>query len=335
MHVVEIILDTECSSTPAEVKITCNSEVIFNDLIKERKIISHNLKIKEGLDISISKFGKTQDIPRHVQLMQKFLANDKVDAGHKQIITIEKVKLNGIDLKIDSFGVFSVKNNLHVPKKELQTTMLTLNGEWSLSIPPTYSLPGQLTHEGKILQRKFINSDVCCFGASNTYRPGVECWPHHLANLSKLKVQNYGIRGSGWLEITRMIEEYSSKVKDSHLIILSPFCFRFQIQDGDGWSNCNEWDLLTKEAVLHGAEHYVAMLSGHLCEFLDKLSALNHIYICPDNQQEYDLFQKTPLKKYLIRDIEFPDNQLLDDGHWNDKWNKNFAEKTAHHIGIL
>ena len=320
MHLVEIILDTEYSYLPAEVGIMCNNEVIFNGIIKGKKTVTHNLRIKDGLDLRISKSGKTKAI---------------VDAGHTQIITIEKVTLNGIDLKIDSFGVFYVKDNVFVSNKELQTTTLTLNGEWSLSIPPTYSLPGHLTNKGRILQSKFVDSDICCFGASNTYRPGVECWPHHLANLTEVKVQNYGIGGSCWPEITRMIEEYSSKVKNSNLIILSPFCFRRQIQDGDEWSNCNEVRLMARETVLHGAEHYVAMLSGHLCEFFDKISALNHIHICPDNQDEYDLFQKTPLKKYLIRDIEFPEDQLLNDGHLNDKWSRNFAEKTAHHIGIL
>jgi len=320
MHFVEIILDTEYSSIPAEIKILCNNEEIFNGIIKSKKIISHNLKLKDGLDIRVSKFGKTRDI---------------VDAGHKQIITIEKVTLNGIDLKIDAFGMFSIKDNVYIKNKELQTTTLTLNGEWSLSIPSTYSLPGHLTRKGKKIQRKFIDSDICCFGASNTYRRGVECWPHYLAKLSKLKVQNYGVGGSSWLEITRLVEEYSRLVKGRDLIILSPLCFRFQIQDEDEWSNCNDWDLLEKEVVLHGAEHYVAVLSANLCEFFDKISELHNIYICPDNQLEYDLFQKTPLKKYLIPDIEFPDHQLEHDGHWGDKWNITFAEKTARHIGIL
>ena len=322
MHLVEIILDTEYTHIPAEVKISCNNELIFNGIIKSKKTITHSLKIKDGLDLRISKFGKTKAI---------------VDAGHKQIITIEKVTLNGIDLKIDVAGVFSIKDNVYVPNKELITTMLTLNGEWSLSIPPTYSLPGHLTHDGKIIQREFVDSDVCCFGASNTYKPGVRCWPDHLANLSKLKVQNYGISGSGWLEITRLVEEYSLLVKSRDLIILSPGRFRFQLQDQDEWLNCNDLTELPKESILsHETEHYVAVLSGHLCEFFDEISKSNRIHVCLDNQEEYELFQRTPLKKYLIPGIEFPEDRLLDRrGHWDERWHFDFAEKTARHIGIL
>ena len=322
MHLVEIILDTEYSYLPAEVGIMCNNEVIFKGIIKGKKTVTHNLRIKDGLDLRISKSGKTKAI---------------VDAGHKQIITIEKVTLNGIDLKIDAFVMFSVKDNVYVQNKELQTTTLTLNGEWFLSIPATYSLPGHLTHDGKILQKKFVDSDVGCFGASNTHRPGVECWPHHLGNLAEVKVQNYGVGGSGWLEITRLLEEYSKLVEGRDLIILSPGRFRFQLQDQDEWLNCNDLNELPKESILrHETEHYVAVLSGHLCEFFDGISKSNRIHVCLDNQEEYELFQKTPLKKYLIPDIEFPEDQLLDRrGHWDERWHVTFAEKTARHIGIL
>jgi len=320
MHLIEIILDTEYSSIPAKVKVSCNDEEIFIGMIEGKKTISHNLIIKDRLNIRISKTGMTKDI---------------VEAGHVQAITIEQVTLNGIDLKIDAFGMFYAKGNVYLPNKELQTPILKFNGEWLLSIPPTYPLPGHLTHEGKIIQRKFVDSDICCFGASNTYRPGVKCWPHHLANLSKLKVENYGVVGSGWQEITRMVKEYSKLVQGRDLIVMSPFSFRFQIQDGDKWVNSLDHGLHLKETILHGAEHYVALLSGHLKDFFDEISASNHVHICPDNQEEYDLFQKTPLKKYIIPCIEFPEEQLLDDGHWNERWNRDFAEKTARHVGIL
>ena len=321
MHSLEIVLDTEYSSRPAEVKILCNNEEIFNDKIKSKKTLSYNLELKDSFDLIIFKSGKTKDL---------------VDAGHTQIITIEKVKLNGIDLKIDSFGMFFVKDNPYLKNKELQTATLQLNGKWSLSIPFIYSLPGHLTCEGKILQEKFVDSDICCFGASNTSsRQGFECWPNYLANISKLKVQNYGIPGSGWQEITRLVHEYSKLVKGRDLVILSPLCFRFQIQDTDEWFNCNDWELLKKDIVLHGTEHYVALLSANICGFFDKISESNNIYFCPDSQLEHDLFQKTPLKKYLIPYIEFPETQLAKDRHWNDEWNYNFAKKTASHIGVL
>lgn len=320
MNFIEIILDAEYSSRPAKIKILCNNDEIFNGIIKSKKIISHNPKLKEGLEIKVSKFGKTKDL---------------VDAGHKQIITIDKVTLNGIDLKIDAFGMFSTKDNAYVKDKELQTTTLTLNGEWSLSIPSTYSLPGHLTTKGKKLKNKFIDSDVSCFGASNTNRKDFKCWPHYLAKLSKVKVENYGISGSSWPEITRLVQEYSRSVKDRDIIILSPHCFRFQIRDEEEWLNSNDWDFLKREVVLHGEEHYVAVLSANLCDFFDKISESNNIYICPDNKSEYDLFQKTPLKKYIVPDVEFPDNQLEQDGHWNDKWNITFAEKIARHLSIF
>jgi hypothetical protein len=246
--------------------------------------------------------------------------------------------LNGIPLKINGFGVFYVKNNVYTQDEELQTTMLTLNGEWSLSIPSTYSLPGHLTLEGKMVKNSFIDSDICCFGASNTKRNELDCWPHYLADLTNRTVQNYGMPGSTLPEITRLVEEYATSSKGCDLVILSPHCFRFQILDEakNEWQNSGDWSLLKKEVVLHGAEHYVAVLSAKLCQFFDKISRSHNIYICPDNQAEYELFQKTPLKNYIIPDVKFPHSQLADDiGHWDDKWNLSFAEKTARHIGIL
>ena len=324
MHSLEIILETEYSATPAHIKISIDNKEIFNGLIKSKqKYISHDLSLEDRIDIKISKTGKSKDI---------------VDAGHTQQTTIKSITLNGIDLKIDAFGVFHVKDNVYVTDKELQTTTLTLNGEWCLSIPSTYKLPGHLTREGEIIRKKFTSSDIACFGASNTYRGGFQCWPHYLANLSNRNVQNYGLPGSSWPEITRLVEEYSRLVKASDLVILSPHCFRFQIQDevGGKWVNSGDWDLLKRQVVLHGAEHYVAVLSANLCEFFDRISKSHNIYICPDNQEEYHLFHKTPLKKYLISDVDFPDDQLADDGgHWGKKWNETFAGKTVRHMGIL
>jgi hypothetical protein len=325
MGELEIILEAEYTSITAEVIILCNKKQIYNGVIKGRIKINHNIEKIGYLDLKIIKSGHTPDLVNH---------------GHKQRLIIKKIRLNGIELKIEAFGNFFPKDNLYITEKNLQTNILAWNGEWNIKINDTYDVPGHLTSEGKQITKFFSSRQIACFGASNTKRDlsnekfKVGLWPDYLARLTKHSVQNYGLPGSNIPEITCLLEKYSKQFSNSNLIILSPHSFRFQIKEDTNWINSLNFGLLDKTVVLHGEEHYIAVLSGKLMSLFDKISKNNNLYFCPDNESEYEVFQRTPLKKYMIPKIEFANYKVDKNRHYEEKFHNDFAKKIIKHIGI-
>jgi len=324
MSLLQIFLETEYTSVPAEIKVYCNNKKLYNGFIKSQIKITHNLKSSKGISIKILKTGRTEIIAKK---------------GHKQIVFIKKIKLNGIDLKINAFGNFIAKDNFYTSEQKLQTTELAFNGVWTIKINDTYNIPGLITDKGRNLLKNFIHSNIACFGASNTYRNTttegfkIGLWPEYINKYTKLQVKNYGVGGSSLSEITCLVKKYSEKFTKCNIIIFAPHTFRFQTKKNKKLINSLDFSLLDKNVVLHGEEHYIAILSNKLQILFDKISKNNNVYFCSDNKSEYDLFWKTPLKKYMIPNVKFKykqDNNM----HFEEKFHSAFAKKIIKHIGI-
>lgn len=324
MSLLKIFLETEYTSVPAQIDVYCNEKKLYTGPIKNNLEINHICKSSKGILIKISKTGKTKIIAKK---------------GHKQIVFIKKIILNGIDLKIKAFGNFIAKDNFKLDTEQLQTTELAFNGIWTLKINDTYDIPGHLTDKGKKQIKNFINSSISCFGASQTYRNTIAegfkigLWPEHIIKYTNLKVKNYGVGGSNLAEITCLAEKHSKKVTKCNIIILAPHTFRFQIKKNKKYINSQDFNLLDKNVVLHGEEHHIAILSNKLKILFDKISKSNNVYFCSDNKSEYELFWKTPLKKYMIPNVNFNfthDSHI----HFEEKFHSAFAKKIIKHIGI-
>ena len=120
MNSIAISLTTKYDSAPAECRISCCGEVIFDGLVKEDFVIQEEIPLFDNFSISIIKNGKTLDM---------------VHAKEEQVVEIKKIMLNGIPLKISAFGQFNISNNPYLKEERLQTNCLNLNGTWTLELP--------------------------------------------------------------------------------------------------------------------------------------------------------------------------------------------------------
>ena len=189
MNFLEISLKTEYTSVPAHLKIYCSDELVFDNTIDKSLVIKKQFETPKVFELKIIKTGKNIDL---------------VKKDHVQKVQIEKVSVNGINLKINEFGNFQVHDNPYVDDHTLQTVDLNLNGTWTLQLQEQ-KLIGQFDPAKAKIRDSIQDCDIACFGCSQTY--GVfldhnETWPYFLGKELGLDVKNFGVAGSNYNEMT-------------------------------------------------------------------------------------------------------------------------------------
>ena len=94
MNDLSITISTKYDSKPATVKIIACDKIVFDSEITKRLELQTSIGSFDQFNIRIIKSGKSMDV---------------VKKEHEQSVTIEKISLNGIDLKIEEFGKFNIK----------------------------------------------------------------------------------------------------------------------------------------------------------------------------------------------------------------------------------
>ena len=130
MNKVKLSLSTIYDITPSYLQVECQGEVIYAGELTKNIVIEHETGRPGNFEIKIKKTGKTKEV---------------VDMKGRQEVVVESINLNGIDLKIEEFGSFSLKDNPYVTEETLQTTKLNLNGEWTFGLLKT-NLIGDITY---------------------------------------------------------------------------------------------------------------------------------------------------------------------------------------------
>jgi hypothetical protein len=316
MNIVRLSLSTRYDSKPSHIKIICCGDVIHDDTITGGLDLTHTIEHFEKFKISIEKTGKTKDI---------------VDQNHYQDVMVTNLNLNGIDLKIKEFGRFQVRDNSYVEDYDLQTNVLNLNGEWSIELP-VRTLVGDVRDQSwKMIKDDFKDSDIACFGCSQTY--GVlldnsESWPYQTHRLTDKSVMNYGVPGSNINEITALVDTYLKDHKAEIILIYFPHTFRRQmIKDGQ-LKNIGTTEPENKNLIMHGEEHSVASIGGDLLDWLDKISQEADVFFSTYHREEFELYQKNPiLKKFMFPFLHNDDYPKASDGfHAGPEFNRDFAK---------
>ena len=315
MNKIKISLSTIYDVAPSHLKIECLGEVIYEGELTKNTIIEHEIGRLNPFELKITKTGKTKEI---------------VDIKSTQEVVVELVNLNGINLKIQDFGSFSLGDNPYVAEETLQTNKLNFNGVWTLELP-RLNLVGDITKEafGK-MRNTFSDSDVACFGCSQTYGASLgneQTWPSELERITGKLVKNYGVIGSTINEITAMVDEYLRKFKTDIVLLYLPHTFRRQIKKGNEAVNMRWWDDYDRDLLLHGEEHSIAVLAGAFMEWLENISKHTKIYFGTYQTDEYRLYQQTPLKKFMFPFLEGVDYPKASDGvHHGPEFNQDLAK---------
>ena len=315
MNTLKISLSTIYDVAPSHLKIEYLGEVIHQGELTKNTVIEHETGRSDPLELKITKTGKTKEI---------------VDMKGIQEVVAELVNLNGINLKIKDFGSFSLKDNPYVDEEILQTNKLNLNGVWTLELP-RLNLVGDITKEALSKMRNpFSDSDVACFGCSQTYGAFLgndQTWPSELERLTGKLVKNYGVSGSNINEITAMVDEYLGKFKTDIILLYLPHTFRRQRKKGNETVNLDWRDDYNRDLLLHGEEHSIAVLSGDFMEWLEKISKHTKIYFGTYQTDEYKLYRQTPLKKFMFPFLEGDDYpKASDDIHHGLEFNQDLAK---------
>ena len=315
MNTLKISLSTTYDVAPSHLKIECLGEVIHEGELTKNTVIEHETGRLDPFELKITKTGKTKEI---------------VDIKGTQEVVVELVNLNGINLKIKDFGSFSVGDNPYKDEEILQTNKLNLNGVWTLELPRS-NLVGDITKDAfRKMRNTFSDSDVACFGCSQTYGAFLgneQTWPSELERLTGKLVKNYGLIGSTINEITAMVDEYLRKFKTDIVLLYLPHTFRRQKKKGNETVNTSWRDDYNRDLLLHGEEHSIAVLAGDFMEWLDNVSKHTKIYFGAYQTDEYKLFQKTPLKKFMLPFLEDSDYPKASDGfHHGEEFNSDFAK---------
>jgi len=312
---VKISLSTIYDVTPSHLKIECLGEVIYVGQLTKNTIIEHEIGRLDPFELKIAKTGKTKEI---------------VDMKGQQEVVVELVNLNGIDLKIKEFGSFSLKDNPYVNDETLQTNKLNLNGEWTLKLP-RLNLVGDITTGAlERMRQTFADCDIACFGCSQTYGAFLkhdEAWPVQLGGLTGKLVKNYGVSGSNINEITAMVEHYLKKFKTDTILLYLPHSFRRQMNIDNEIKLIGTTDRENKELLLHGEEHSIAVLSGDMYDWLENINRQTKIYFGTYQTDEYGLYERTPLKKFMFPFLQGDDYpKASDNQHHGAEFNKAFAK---------
>ena len=324
MNEILIEISTKYTSIPSYCKIYCCDEIVFDGFVYKNIKLDFQKNIDENFKLQIFKSGKT------LELLKK---------KHIQELVIEKIILNGIELKIKEFGSFETKDNNFVKDVTLQTNICNLNGCWNFQLPRR-QLIGKI-NEAKIKERFKVlsNADIACFGCSETQGLHIEenkRWPNVLGSMMNRNINNYGIGGSNINEITAFIKYYLKNFNCSTIIMLLPHTMRKQLYDKgtNEYVNVSTTHQSNKEIILHGEEHSVADLAGKLKNFCDNISNNKiKIFFSSTHRSEYNLFSKTPCKKYMLPLIDkdlFP--IASDCVHGGIEYNRAFAESILNKI---
>ena len=250
----------------------------------------------------------------------------------KQEITVENINLNGIDLKIKEFGEFYSRDNPFVENKNLKTCQLSLNGEWNLKLLKQ-KLVGKINSDRMQTTRdKLENCDIACFGCSMTYGAFLnheQSWPYQLGMKTNFKVRNYGIRGSTIYEMIAFVDYYLQKYEAKYLIMLIPHTMRTQNELGQ---TVMPTENANREYLFHGEKHSVANLSVPLNLWLNNIKKTK-VFFSTYHKSEYDLFQKTPINKWMLPFLDYHSYPLASDNqHFGSEYNKEFADIIVNHI---
>jgi hypothetical protein len=322
MNFLEISLKTEFTSVPAHIKIFCNDQLIFDDIIDKNFLLKKQFETPKVFKLKIIKTGKNIDLVKKL---------------HLQKVKIEKINVNGINLKINEFGNFQVHDNPYVPDHTLQTVDLNLNGTWTLQLNEQ-KLIGQFNLEEAFKRAKFrdnlVDCDIACFGCSQTYGSFLEyteTWPYFLGKELGVNVKNFGIAGSNHNEMTALMQHYVKNYKAKTILALFPQSFRRQtVEDGE-IINIGAHDERNKHLMFHGEEHSIVNLSMYLPAWLDSIH--DNIMISTYQPSEHNLMMLTPIKKHMMPYFDSDPYPKASDGkHWGVEHNINYAKALAKHI---
>ena len=314
MNIVKISLSTNYDSVPAHCRIECCGDVILDSVVSKDTELVHEIALFDQFDIKITKIGKTLEL---------------VKKNQEQIITIKNINLNGIDLKIQEFGEFRIRDNPYIDDETLQTDRLHLNGVWRLELPKR-SLVGTFNPGGINLRDELGDCDIACFGCSNTWGSFLEyseSWPAQLQQITGKSTKNYGIQGSNINQMIPFVDHYIKNYKTDTIILYLPHTFRRQQNVNGKIQNIETLDNENRELILHGEEHSVAVLSGTLHNWLENCSKNINIYLGTYQTDEYKLYEKTALKKFMVPFLEADDySKASDNLHHGAEFNRDFAK---------
>ena len=316
MNTVSIMLATEYDSIPSHCTVHVCGELIFDSIVSKNIELTKEIDRFEQFTVKVTKGGKMSDL---------------VKKNHKQILVVQNITLNGIALKVQEFGRFELKNNPYVKEETLQTNYLSLNGEWLLELPRR-SLRGHLDIgriQGEELRDDIGDCDIACFGCSQTWGSSLEyeeSWPSQLQKITGRSVRNLGIGGSNNNEIMAFADYYINNYKSDVALIYLPHSFRRQLIVDGKVLNLSTVSEKNRELLIHGEEHSIASLSGELYDRLENISKKSKVYFGTYQTSEYDLYQKTPLKKYMFPFLQ-GDNypKASDNQHHGAEFNRDFA----------
>jgi|TARA_A100001388_G_scaffold102684_1_gene74865 hypothetical protein len=318
MNFLEISLKTEHTSVPAHLKIYCSDELVFDDLIDKNLVIKKQFETPKVFELKIIKTGKNIDL---------------VKKDHIQKVQIEKVSVNGINLKINEFGNFQVHDNPYVDDHTLQTVDLNLNGTWTLQLQEQ-KLIGQFEPAKAKFRDAIQDCDIACFGCSQTY--GVfldhnETWPYFLGKELGLNVKNFGIPGSNYNEMTAFMEYYVKNYKAKTILALFPHSFRRQSIDNGKIEHIGAVDERNKHLIFHGEEHSIVNLSMCFPAWLE--SVHDNIMVSTYQRSEHNLMMLTNIKKHMLPYFDSDPYPKASDGkHFGVEHNLSYAKALAKHI---
>ena len=315
MNTLKISLSTDYDSEPSHLKVECFGEVIHDGYLTKDSILEHQTDRSDSYEIKITKTGKTKEI---------------VDSKAKQEVTVRSINLNGIELKIKEFGSFSLNGNPYVDDQIVMTNQLNLNGTWTLELPRLDLAGAVIPDRLDKMRQEFSDSEIACFGCSQTYGAFLEqdqAWPSQLENITGKSVKNYGLKASNINEIIAMVEQYLQKFKTEIILLYLPHTFRRQITRGDEIVNTMLVDEENKKLILHGEEHSVAVLAGRFEVWLENITKHTKIYFGTYHKDEHDLYQKTPLRKFMFPFIDGENYPKASDGlHHGAEFNVDLAK---------
>ena len=327
MNVIKVSLSVRYDSKAPSCRISCCGETVFDSTVKENIELKHEISSFKKFSINLVKTGKTLDI---------------VNRKEEQLISIDRINLNGIDLKVKEFGNFKIKDNPYVHDDILKTNKLHFNGEWSFELPErklfgTFNINHTYIENKKFpynLRDQPTDCDVACFGCSETYGtllPYEQSWPSQLDRLTDGKVKNFGFPGSSTNEITCFVDYYLKNYSTKTIIVYLPHSFRRQVMIGNNMTNIGVIngmaEKFNKELFLHGSEHSIAVLSAEIYKWMEKISMHTNIYFGTYHSDESSIYEKTQLKKFMIPFLEGDDYpRASDDIHHGPGFNQDFAK---------
>ena len=318
MNFLEISLKTEYTSVPAHLKIYCSEELVFDNIIDKSLLIKKQFETPKVFTLKIIKTGKNREL---------------VKKDHIQKVQIEKVSVNGINLKINEFGNFQVHDNPYVDNHSLQTVDLNLDGTWTLQLHEQ-NLIGHFDPAKAKTRDSLQDCDIACFGCSQTYGvflQNAETWPYFLGKELGLKVKNFGIAGSNYNEMTAFMEHYVKNYKAKTILALFPHSFRRQSYDNGKIEHIGAVDERNKHLIFHGEEHSIVNLSMCLPDWLDNVH--NNIMVSTYQRSEHNLMMLTKIKKHMIPYFDSDPYPKASDGqHFGVEHNVNYAKALAKHI---